>query len=220
MAISTAFPHPCFEADMHSGNNELRSRARGWQRFLINLADGIDTVNDWLGRCISWLVPILVLNTCVVAILRYVFDLGWVWLQEMYVWTHGSIIMMAMGHTLLHKAHVRVDIIYEGLSERKKALTDLLGVLFFLLPMVGVVFWFAYPYVNLSINRLEGSPEAGGLPGLFLLKSTMLPFCASLGAQGISMACRSLIVLTGGDAGCTSQSQEEIVRGEVEVPCQ
>lgn len=167
----------------------------GWRRSLALIASYIDCANDWIGRGISWLVPVMVLNTCVVAIFRYAFGIGWVWFQEIYIWTHGTIIMVAMGYTLLHEGHVRVDILYENLNPRKKAWINLLGVIFFLLPMVSMVLWVVYPYVALSFTRFEGSREAGGLPGLYLLKSTMLVFCAGLGTQGFSLASRSFLVL-------------------------
>jgi TRAP-type mannitol/chloroaromatic compound transport system permease small subunit len=167
----------------------------GWRRSLALIALYIDRTNDWIGRSISWLVPVMVLNTCIVAIFRYTFGIGWVWFQEIYIWTHGSIIMIAMGYTLLHGGHVRVDIIYERLNARTKAWINLAGVIFFLLPMIFLVLWVAYPYVALSIMRLEGSREAGGLPGLYVLKSTILMFCLGLGGQGFSLGCHSILEL-------------------------
>jgi TRAP-type mannitol/chloroaromatic compound transport system permease small subunit len=185
----------------------------GWRQFLALTALYIDRANDWIGRGMSWLVPLMVLNTCVVAVFRYAFGIGWVWFQEIYVWTHGSIIMVAMGYTLLHEGHVRVDIIYENLNARKRAWINLLGVIFFLLPMVFMVLWVAYPYVALSLTRFEGSPNAGGLPGLYALKSTMLVFCAGLGAQGFSLAFRSILELSPG-INCTPFDNSQVIDPE------
>ena len=72
----------------------------------------IDKLNEWAGRTISWLVVLMVFITFLVAVLRYGFSLGWVGLQESYVWMHGIVFMVASGYTLLHDGHVRVDLIY------------------------------------------------------------------------------------------------------------
>ena len=71
-----------------------------------------------MGRITSWLVLLMVLTTFAVATFRYGFSLGWVWLQELYVWMHGAIIMVGVGYTLLHDGHVRIDIFYRAASER------------------------------------------------------------------------------------------------------
>ena len=157
----------------------------------------IELLNERVGRAVSWLVVLMVFTTFLVAVLRYGFSLGWVWLQESYVWMHGIIFMVAAGYTLLHDGHVRIDLIYGAVSAKTKAWINLLGVLLLLLPMLAAVWWAAYPYVLLSWQRLETSREAGGLPGLFLWKTTLLIFVVLLGLQGIALAIRSLMVLRG-----------------------
>jgi TRAP-type mannitol/chloroaromatic compound transport system permease small subunit len=158
---------------------------------------GIDLLNEKIGRAVSWLSFAIVVTAFTVAMLRYLFNIGWVWMQESYVWMHGIVFMVAAGYTLLHDGHVRVDILYRGASERFKAWVDLLGSLFLLLPGLAIVWYAAYPYVLTSWIRLEQSREAGGLPGIFLLKTCMLIFCALTALQGIALAVRSIMVLTG-----------------------
>lgn len=157
----------------------------------------IDLLNEKVGRTVSWLMLSMVLVTFLVAALRYLFSLGWVWMQESYVWMHGTVFMVAAGYTLLHEGHVRVDIFYRSANRKFKACVDLFGSLFFLLPTVGVIFWVALPYVITSWHRLEESREAGGLPGLFLWKTTMVIYCVLLGLQALALMLRSLLVLTG-----------------------
>ena len=139
----------------------------------------------------------MVLSTFAVVILRYVFSVGWVWLQESYVWMHGVVFMVGAGYTLLHNGHVRVDIFYRPASIRYKALIDILGACALLLPMVVLVFLVGFDYVKSSWSMLEASREAGGMPGLFLLKTVILVFCVLTAAQGLSLAARSLLVLFG-----------------------
>lgn len=157
----------------------------------------VDRMNETIGRGTAWLLPTMVLTTFVVAVLRYGFEIGWIWLQELYVWMHGAIIMVAAGYTLLHDGHVRVDVFYRSATRRTKAWVDLLGTLFFLIPTLTAVWWVSWPYVLLSWQRLEISREAGGMHGLFLWKTTMLAFCVLMLLQGLAIAVRSAFVLLG-----------------------
>ncbi len=166
-------------------------------KILAAFARWVDGINEWVGRTVSWLSFGIVVVTFLVAMLRYIFNLGWVWMQESYVWMHGIVFMVASGYTLLYDGHVRVDIFYRDASERFKAWVDLFGSLFLLLPGIGIVWYAAYTYVLMSWIRVEQSREAGGMPGLFLLKSCMLAFCVLVGLQGLALAFRSILVLTG-----------------------
>ena len=157
----------------------------------------VDRLNDVIGRGVAWLTLAMVLITVAVVILRYIYSVGWVWMQESYVWLHGIVFMLGSGYTLLHNGHVRVDILYRTAGVRYKALIDILGSFLLLLPMVIVVFLVSIDYVTASWLKLEESREAGGLPGLFLLKSVILAFCLLLGLQGLSLAGRSVLALSG-----------------------
>lgn len=178
----------------------LRTGRRGsWETAIIipRFIRFVDRLNDAMGRGVAWLTLAMVLITFTVMILRYVFSIGWVWLQESYVWMHGIVFMVGAGYTLLHNGHVRVDIFYRSAGPRYKALVDILGAFFLLLPMVTLVFMMAFGYVATSWSMLEESREAGGMPGLFLLKSVIPVFCLLTGLQGLSLAGRSLMILRG-----------------------
>lgn len=166
---------------------------------LERFAAAIDWLNERIGRAVSWLTLVMVIITFAVVILRYVFSLGFVWLQESYVWLHGVVFMVGAGYTLLHEGHVRVDIIYRTARPRYRAWVDIAGVALLLAPVIAMVWIVCWPYVVASWDRLEGSREAGGLPGLFLLKSVLLVFCVCVGLQGLSMLARALLVLVRGD---------------------
>jgi len=164
---------------------------------LVAFIDLVDRLNERIGRGIAWLTLLMVLITFVVVILRYVYAIGWVWLQESYVWLHGVVFMVGAGYTLLHNAHVRVDIFYRPNSARYKAWIDMFGSLLLLLPLVAVVVYVSYDYVLDSWMRREESREAGGLPALFLLKTVILMFCMLIGLQGLSLTARSFLTLIG-----------------------
>ena len=109
-------------------------------KVLAELVRVIDHLNDTIGRVVAWLTLAMVLVTFSVVVFRYVFSLGWVWMQESYVWLHGIIFMLGAGYTLLHNGHVRVDIFYRPKSDEKKAWVDLLGVIFLLHPVITFAF--------------------------------------------------------------------------------
>lgn len=162
---------------------------------LIRLIESISTLT---GHTVAWLALAMVVVTVVVVVLRYFFDLGWIWLQESVVWMHAVTFMIAAAYTLNADEHVRVDIFYRRMTPRRRHLVDLLGSLLLLLPVCGFLFFYSLDYVADSWQVLESSREAGGLPGLFLLK-TIIPVTALLLAlQGLTIAAKSALALRAG----------------------
>jgi TRAP-type mannitol/chloroaromatic compound transport system permease small subunit len=158
----------------------------------------IDQVNEWIGKTIAWLALFMVLLEFTVVVLRYVFGVGFVMMQEAIVYMHAAVFMGAAGYTLCHNGHVRCDIFYSRASPRQKARIDLFGVLVFLLPMCLLVARMSWPYVAAAWAVREGSPEGSlGIPGVYLLKTVILVFAGLLGLQGIALGVRSLLILAG-----------------------
>ena len=152
------------------------------------LNERIDSANRILGETLSWLTALMVLVTFVIVVLRYAFDTGWIWLQESVTWMHALVFMLAAAYTLGRDEHVRVDIFYRRMDERKKALVNLLGALFLLAPTCLFLIIVSWDYVAASWSVYESSREAGGLPGLFLLKSVIPLTAVLLLLQGLSQA--------------------------------
>lgn len=157
----------------------------------LQLARLIDRINDIIGRAVSWLALFLVLVQFALVILRYVFGVGSIFMQESLLYAHGTMLMLAAGYTLASDGHVRVDIFYREATPRRKAATDLIGALVLLLPFCAAIAITAWPYVLESWLTLEGSRETSGIPALFLLKSVILGFAVLLGLQGVALALRS-----------------------------
>ncbi len=107
----------------------------------------INQLNEWIGRTVSWLTLGVVLVCFSVVVLRYVFNIGFVWMQDIYVWLHAIAFTLGAGYALLHDHHVRVDIFYRPASERYKAWLNLLGVLLLLLPFVTILIYWGWGYV-------------------------------------------------------------------------
>lgn len=137
------------------------------------------------GKSVAWLTLAMVLLTFFIVVLRYGFNLGRIWLQESLIYMHVAVFTVAAAWTLQVDDHVRVDIFYAGMSERKRARIDLLGTLIFLVPFCIFLLVMAWPYVANSWKLLETSREPGGLPLVFLLKSLILVMPALLLFQGV-----------------------------------
>jgi len=154
----------------------------------------IDRISIAVGRIAAWLTLGMVLLTFVIVVIRYVFDGGFIWLQEAVTWMHAAVFMLGAAYTLQKDQHVRVDIFYREMSERKRAYVDLLGFIFFVLPLCGFFGYEAYEYVAASWEVKEVSRNSGGLPYPFVpaLKSLLILMPISVGLQGISLALKSL----------------------------
>ena len=128
----------------------------------------------------------MVIFTCGVVSARYIFNIGSIGMQELAMYLHGCVFMIGIAFTLKEGGHVRVDVLHEKLSEKNKAIIDIIGTLFFLMPFCFFMFFISLEYVRFAWTVQESSPDPGGLPGVFLLK-TLIPIMAILvGFQGIS----------------------------------
>lgn len=167
--------------------------------MLSKLLATIESFIDWSGRTVSWLCLFLVLVTFTVVVLRYVFDSGSIALQETSTYLHATVFLVGMAYTMQQNAHVRVDIFYTRFSKQSKAWVDLFGALFLLLPFMLFLSWISWQYVSDSWAVLEGSRQAGGLPGVFLLKSLILVMAGLLSLQALTQIVRNIETILHGD---------------------
>ena len=165
--------------------------------YLEVIADKLEQFIDWTGRSISWLVLLMVLITFTVVVLRYVFDTGWIALQESISYLHSLVFLLGAAYTLKQNAHVRVDIFYTRLGKKAKAWVDLTGHILILMPVMIFIIWVSTPYVVDSWTVAENSREAGGLPGVYLLKSLILVMAALLMLQGLAMILKAVLTIFG-----------------------
>ena len=108
--------------------------------------------------------------------------------------------------TLAGTALIFAGIGYADATPKMRAVIDLSGVTIFLIPLCILLWWFAWPYVNAAWAVLEGSPEGRlGIPGVYLLKTTILVFVALIGVQGLSLAAHSVLVLAGIEADARAE---------------
>ena len=153
----------------------------------------IGLINKFAGYFCSFLVVFMTFNVFLVVVLRYLFGISFIWMQETYVWMHAYIFMLGAGFTYLNDDHVRIDILYRNASQTYRALIDLIGNVFFLLPFLYIIWSYSFPFVYKSWQMNEISREAGGLSMLFLLKLAILLFVIFLFIQSISKIINSFI---------------------------
>ena len=156
----------------------------------------IDCFTEATGRALAWLLLLMMALGCLVVLLRYGFDLGFIALQEAVIYLHASVFMLGAAYTLKHGAHVRVDIFYRHFSRRGRAWVDSLGGIVFLLPLCGYIFFSSWEFVYQSWQIGEISPEPGGIPGVFLLKTLILLMACNLGLQALAELGRQLLILS------------------------
>ena len=118
-------------------------------------------------------------------------------MQELYVWTHAVVFLLGAGYTLLHEGHVRIDLIYRDASVRYKAMVNIFGCLFLAAPLLILLFDRSLPLIIRSWVNFEKSAEAGGMEGVFLLKTVIAVFSILFGLQFFSMLLRNLLTLFG-----------------------
>lgn len=132
-------------------------------KALLGFARVVDTINEWVGRVVIWLVLIVVLVSAGNAVIRKTFSMSSnAWL-ELQWYLFGAMFLLMAGYTLLRNGHVRVDILSSMLTRRKQIAIEIFGVLFFLLPMAILILALAWPmFVDAWVSN-EMSSNAGGL---------------------------------------------------------
>lgn len=155
----------------------------------------IDNFTERSGRSLAWLTLAMALLTALVVIMRYGFNLGSIMAQEAIIYMHACLFMLGAAYTLKSGAHVRVDIFYRKFSPRTRAWVNSLGGIVFLLPLCAFICLSSWTYVTESWSIRESSPEPGGIPAVFLLKSLIPLMGINLFLQGLAETLRSALVL-------------------------
>jgi len=155
----------------------------------------IDELSNLLGRIFSWLTLTMVIVMAAIVVLRYVFHIGSIALQESIIYINALIFTFGVAYTLKEQGHVRVDIFYSRINEKKRAWVDLFGSLLFLVPSTCFIIWISWDYVAVSWRIREGSAESSGLPFVYFLKAVILVLPALLLLQGISEIVKSISVI-------------------------
>jgi TRAP-type mannitol/chloroaromatic compound transport system permease small subunit len=131
---------------------------------LLKISRGIDAFNTWLGKVVAWGVLAAVLVSAANAIIRKTLHTSSnAWLEIQWV-LFGAVFLLCAAWTLLSNEHIRIDIVNGALPKRVRDWIDVLGHLFFLLPVTFVLAYLSWPFFWRSLLQDEQSTNAGGLP--------------------------------------------------------
>ena len=166
------------------------------QTILISI---IDSVNARIGEGVKWLLVIMVVSIAFGVIALSIFGQSATKFDESAIYFHAFVILLGSAATLLAGQHVRVDVFHSKMNKQAKAFVDLVGFYALLIPFCIVLIWNAQSFVGLAWVSLEGSAESDGIRGVFLLKTCVSIFAIMMLAQGMSIAGRAALLLTGRD---------------------
>lgn len=165
-------------------------------KALLPISRAIDAVNSVLGRVLAWLILVAILVSAANAVSRKLFDVSSNAYLELQWVLFGVVFLMCAPWTLLDNEHIRIDIVMSNFSQRTRNWIDVIGHIFFLLPLCVVMIWTAWPFAELSYRINEQSLNAGGLPQWPAKMIVPIAFIA-LFAQGISELIKRLAILRG-----------------------
>lgn len=164
--------------------------------LLLRLSGAIDRLNTWVGRAVTWLVLLMTVISAGNAVIRYAFNASSnAWLEIQW-YLFAAVFLLCAGYTLLNNEHIRIDVVAGRFSRRTQAWIDLIGGLFFLLPMACLILWLSWPLFLGSFTSGEMSSDAGGLvrwPAKLLIPAGF----ALLALQGVSELIKRAAFLLG-----------------------
>ncbi len=164
--------------------------------LLLQLSQLIDKLNERIGKAAFWLVLVMTIICSLNASVRFIFNYSSNGLLEIQWYLFAAVFLLCAPYTLQKNEHVRIDVVAGKLSARGQAWIDILGTIFFLLPMVIMVLWLSLPLVADSYHINEMSANAGGL--LRWPVKVILPISFTLLAlQGISELIKRIAFLGG-----------------------
>lgn len=156
--------------------------------FLIKCSKRYIKLNNNIGQLSSVLTALMALGTLIVVIMRYVWGIGLIGLQETVIYAFATTWWLCASLTLSGDGHVRVDIFYRKCSLGTRNVINICGHLLLLIPSCLILIWLSWPYVTTSWSLKEASTEPGGLALIYLLKSLLILGPGLLCLHAISLA--------------------------------
>jgi TRAP-type mannitol/chloroaromatic compound transport system permease small subunit len=130
---------------------------------LLKLSQLIDSITEFVGKSIIWVVLVVTLISCGNALMRYTINYSSNAFLEIQWYLFAVIFLFGAGYTLKRNEHVRIDLIAGKFSERGQVWIDIFGIIFYLMPMAIAIMWMSWPVFLLAFNSNEMSSNAGGL---------------------------------------------------------
>jgi TRAP-type mannitol/chloroaromatic compound transport system permease small subunit len=179
--------------------------------MLLKLERGFDKFANIIGYFTAIVMVLMILNVSYDVVMRYFFRSGSIAMQEMEWHLFSVIILLGISFTLKEDGHVRVDLIYDRLTDKKKAMINMVGVVLFILPVALLITVEAIPYVMESFNSAEQSGDPGGLTNRWIVKSLIPLSFFLLIITSIGFFIKNLNVYKG-----NHPSEDYNLKGEIE----
>lgn len=138
--------------------------------FIIN---SLNKIINAVGSLCSLLMIMMVVNVFYNVVMRYFFNDVSIGMQELEWHLFAAMFMFGIGYTLKEDAHVRVDVIYDQLSQKSQAIINIVGSLLFALPFTLMILYFSWDYAYEAFEMGEGSADPGGLPHRWIIRSVI-----------------------------------------------
>ena len=181
---------------------------------LLSLSRLIDRITTWVGSWVSWLVLAAVLISAINATVRKALNTSSNAYLEIQWYLFAAVFLLAAGYTLMRQEHVKIDVISGRFSKRTQIWIDIVGLVFFVLPLVFTVIQLSWPLVVRSYVMNEYSSNAGGLIRWPVFALLPLGFVL-LGFQAISELIKRVAFLKGLIPDPTQRSQEKTAEEEL-----
>jgi len=159
------------------------------------IARVIDSISEGMGKAIQWACVALVIVLCYEVTARYGFNAPTIWAHETSCMLGGAIVALGWAYTHKHHGHVRVDVFYTHLSPRGKAITDVVGALLFLFPLLIVLIYAAADQVWFSWSMGEKLIESYWYPPAYPIRTVLVLGLSLFALQGMAQFIRDLYVL-------------------------
>lgn len=159
----------------------------------------IDSLNQWCGKAVAWLILPNVFALVYEVIARYLFLRPTIWSYEVTYFLYGTHFLIGAAFVLLIKGHIRIDVLYMHLSPRRKAMIDVLGYLILFFPVVLALIYAGIEFTLQSFQMGEKSGASPWRPHLYPFKAVLVLSFFLLFLQGVSEFLRSLKVLLKGN---------------------
>ncbi|KAA0890870.1 TRAP transporter small permease subunit [Pusillimonas sp. ANT_WB101] len=186
-------------------------------RMLLQLSRIIDAINTVIGRLAGWLLLAAVVISATNAVVRKVFSISSnAWLDAQWQ-LFGAVFLLCAAYTLLKNGHVRIDLLTVRFSKRTRDLIDVIGHVFFLMPLTTLFIYHSYPFVINSLRLREASANAGGLL-VWPAKMLILVGFVLLFAQAVSETIKRIAILRGDMVDPEDDSERSPVNETIESP--
>jgi TRAP-type mannitol/chloroaromatic compound transport system permease small subunit len=165
--------------------------------MLVKLEKCFDKFSAFIGNLTGMLMVIMMFVVFYNVIMRYFFNTGSIGMQEMEWHLFSIVFLLGISYSLNENGHVRVDVIYDTLSNKKKAIINIIGTLIFLIPFAALIGFGSLEFVYEAFNSGEISGDPGGLTHRWIIKAFVPGSMAVLFFMSIGFIIKNINIYRG-----------------------